>query len=187
MPEISTAIPTSFVRGDTVAWRVELADYPADDGWVLSYVLVKDGEHETVTASADGSAHLVEIAAATSALYAAGLYAWQAYVTKAAVRYTLGSGQLEVCINFADQTSGYDARTTNRKILEALEATLERRASKIQSSHSIDTPDGGRQISMLSHAELIAAIDRYRSLVRQEERVANSETGSRGRIHARFR
>lgn len=187
MSEIPTAIPASFVRGDTVTWRVSLDDYPADDGWALSYVLVKDGEQKTVTSSADGSAHLVEISAVTSATFGVGRFAWQAYVTKAPVRYTIGAGSLEVCRNFAEETSGYDTRSTNRRILDALEATLERRATKAQSSHSIDTPDGGRQISLLSHAELIAAIDKYRGLVADEDRLLNGQTGSRGRIHARFR
>lgn len=184
MPEIPSQEPQSIVQGDTVKWRISRDDYPATDGWVLSYALVKDGELKTVTASADGADHLVEITAATSATFTAGLFHWQAYVTKASERYTLAEGQLTVQPNFATKASGYDARSHYRKVLEALEAAFEGRASKTQLSTSVQTGgNGSRQISSMSHGELIAAIEKYRGLVRREERLPG---GNRGRLHARF-
>ncbi len=53
-----------------------LADYPASK-WTLTYYLRKDGATATATsfsATADGDTHLVTIAAATTAGYAAGVY-----------------------------------------------------------------------------------------------------------------
>ena len=51
-----------------------LADYPASK-WTLTYYLRKDGAAATsFSATADGDTHLVTIAAATTAGYAAGVY-----------------------------------------------------------------------------------------------------------------
>ena len=72
---IPSAVPSSVRAGDTVTWRRSLADYPASDGWTLSYVLLSPAAQITIAATADGSAHLVSVAPATSAAWAAATYA----------------------------------------------------------------------------------------------------------------
>jgi len=63
---VPTAVPASLRAGDTATWLRSLADYPASDGWVLSYVLVKTGAQIAITATASGADHLVEVDAATN-------------------------------------------------------------------------------------------------------------------------
>ncbi len=54
--------------------KKNISDYPASE-WTLTYYLRKDGATATsFSATADGDTHLVTVAAATTAGYAAGVY-----------------------------------------------------------------------------------------------------------------
>jgi hypothetical protein len=89
------------------------------------------GSAITFTATADGSGYTVTVLAATTAGWAAKDYAWSAYVTKAAERYTVDSGVVTVLPD-PGQATGIDRRSHARKVLDAIEAVLEGRASKDQ-------------------------------------------------------
>jgi len=73
MSDIPTTEPLSFRAGDTVKWKKSLGDYPATS-WTLKYFLVIQSDQKIITASADGTDHLVTITAAASAGYAVGRY-----------------------------------------------------------------------------------------------------------------
>jgi hypothetical protein len=185
MPTITLdATPKEITAGDAVAWRFYSANFPADDGWEVTFALVNAAGRILITAGADGQGHLVDIDAATTAAWAAGDYRWQSYATKGAERYTLDSGAVEILPNFAAQASGYDARPHIYKVRDALEAVIEDRATEAQSSMSI----GGRTISEFSHTELMEAQkENARRIMiheRKERRKRGQATGST--IKARF-
>ncbi|MGZ7215790.1 hypothetical protein ACXWOG_11370, partial [Streptococcus pyogenes] len=71
-------------------WMRLLPDYPASDGWQLSYRLINAHARIDIVASADGDAHRVVIPAATSAAYAAGEYTMVGQVTRSTDRHTIG-------------------------------------------------------------------------------------------------
>ena len=119
-----TSEPTTARAGDTWTWQRSFSDYPATD-WTLGYTLFKSGTRITFTASASGSDHLVTLAAATTAGYTAGRYDWVAAVTKGAERYQVDSGVVQILPNVATISAGYDGRSHARKMLDAIEATLE--------------------------------------------------------------
>jgi hypothetical protein len=120
----ATTEPTRVTAGDTIAWTKTLSDYPATAGWVLSYTLINSGSKIAITATASGDDHTVTVLAATSANYTAATYTWQAVVTKAAERYTVGTGQIVVAPNLAAATT-YDTRSSARKTLEAVNLAME--------------------------------------------------------------
>ena len=64
---IPTSEPESLVAGDTVTWQKTLSDYPASDGWVLSYRLINAAGNIDITSSASGDDHLVSVAATATA------------------------------------------------------------------------------------------------------------------------
>ncbi len=117
--------PSRFTAGDTIAWCRELADYPANAGWVLSYTFINATAKFTATAAGDGAFHTTTIPAATSANYTAGDYTWQAVVTKSATseRYTVGNGVTTVAPNLAAATT-LDTRSTAKKTLDAVNAAM---------------------------------------------------------------
>lgn len=174
MTEIPTREPETVVAGDTWRWkRTDLVtDYPASAGWALSYVLLNASAKITITASADGDEFRVDEAAADTASHAAGVYAWEASVTNGADRFRVGTGTLEVEADFAAATT-LDTRTHARKVLDAIEAVIERRASKDQQEYTVD----GRSLKRTPVGDLLVLRDRYKREVEREEQAERLAKG----------
>lgn len=182
--EIPATEPTQVNAGDTVQWtRQDLTDYLATDGWALSYVLINSTSKITINAASDGSAYAVTVAAATTAGWTAGLYSWQAYVTKTTERFKIDEGSMEVLPNFA-AASTYDSRSHAKTVLDAIEAVLESRATVDQESYSIM----GRSLKRTPMADLLKLRDRYAALYAAEKNAENAKNGRPGknRILARL-
>ena len=180
--------PSELVAGDRWAWkRDDLgADYPPAS-YALSYSarLESSGATEIeITASESGSDYIVEVVSATTAGYTAGVYHWQAYITRTAdsERITVDSGTFEVVANRDAATT--DPRSHVKKTLDAIEAVIEDRASKDQESYTIN----GRSLTRTSLEDLVNLRDIYKALYADEqrkERIANGQ-GHSGRVLARF-
>lgn len=124
-----TTEPLRHTAGDTLAFTKTLADYPADDAWVLSYTLINGTHKITFAATASGADHAVNVLASTTAGWTAGTYTWQSVVTKAAERYTIGQGSMVIAPDFAAAAT-FDARTSARKALDAVNLLMETYGAK---------------------------------------------------------
>jgi hypothetical protein len=154
----------NLIAGDTLTFRVSLPSYPAST-WTLAYRLVpSSGSAITFTAAADGDDHLVTVAAATTAAWASGEYAWAGYVTAGLERFTVSSGRTTIKPNPASMAVA-DTRTHARKVLDALKAVIEGRASKDQMAYTID----GRSLQRMPVADLLAFQAEYERKVAKEE------------------
>lgn len=170
--------PARLVVGDRWAWkRADLsADYPTAT-YSLKYSLRLAGTTASeieITAAETGGEYVVEVPSATTAAYTAGTYLWQAYIVRTAdsERVAVGSGVLEVENNADADTS--DPRSHARKVLDAIEAVIESRASKDQEEYSIN----GRSLKRTPMEDLMKLRNTYRAEVRAEDRRANGN-GSR--------
>lgn len=157
-------IPLCLRAGDTWEWTDSLGDYPATT-YTLKYSLYRYGESvKTITAAAVGTDHAVSVAVSYSSAYQPGEWKWTAYVETGSgptlERYTLEEGTISILPFIANATVANDYRTHAEKVLDAIEATLEGRASQAQASLSI----GGKAISYMRPDELI----RWRSIYRKE-------------------
>lgn len=160
-------IPTEITAGDSVAWKRFFSDYRADNGWSLVYALVllaSTSAQIKITAASDGADHLIEESATDTSSWTPGRYRYEAYVKKDAERIRVDFGDVEILPDFEAASNGYDARTPNEVILDALEATQAGRATEAESSIAI----GGRQISLLNPRELREEIEAFRGKVKQE-------------------
>ncbi len=186
MPTIDRE-PTSFTAGDTLAWTRSLSDYPASAGWVLAYRFINATAKFDITGTASGDDHAIAVAAAVSAAYPAGTYSWQAFVTKAAERYTVGTGVCVVEPNLAAvAAAGYDDRTPARKALDALNAGLETFGSNAHvQGYSIE----GREMKYRTFAEFMAARDRLVQEVAREDAAQRARAGLTGKnkLRVQFR
>lgn len=182
MADIPTLEPTTANAGDTWRWNRTLADYPASAGWALSYTLINAAAKITINAAASGDDHAVTVSAATTAGYAAGSYDWRARVSKAGEVYTVGEGRITVRNAFAGAT--FDARSHARKTLEAIEATIEGRASSATLEYEI----AGRRMKYIPAAELLKLRDKYRGEVAREDAATAVAAGlpDRRRVYVRF-
>jgi len=185
-----TQEPDVLVVGDRWVWRRPdlVADYPTAD-YALTYEFHEDsgggGSHKfTITATETTDDYIVEIASATTAAYATGDFHWYAFITRTSdsERIAIDDGYAKIELNFADTNA--DHRSHAKKVLDAIEAVLENRASQDQMSYSI----AGRSLSRMSIDDLMRFRDRYRAEYNRELkkwRIKNKQdTGNT--IKARF-
>ena len=183
---IPTTEPTELRAGDTWRWTRSLADYPASSGWTLKYRYKNAAGGFEIVATTSGDGFSVSVAAATTTGYAAGTYAWTAWVEGGtSEKYTVDGGVCTVKADYraAAATVALDDRTHARKVLDAIEAVIEGRAAKDQEEYEI----AGRRLKHTSIPVLLKLRQAYRAEVRQQlqaERLQNG-TGVGGRIQFR--
>lgn len=174
--------PATVTAGDRVRWRRDdLADtYDAESGWTLSYALNgPNGAAASATVTADGNGWLAVLDA--SALVA-GRWAWSLFASQAVFgRYTIDSGELDVRPDPAAPGAGYDPRSHARRVLDAINATIEGRASA--ADLKVTFADG-RSIERIPHSELLTMRKHYARLVAGEDRKAKGI--GPGRVLARL-
>lgn len=182
MADIPTTEPLELRAGDTWQWTRSLADYPASAGWSLAYVFINAAAKISISASASGDDHAVTVAAATTANYAAGNYDWIARASKSGQVFTVGAGRITILPSLAASTA--DLRTHARKVLEAIEAVLEGRASQDVLEYQI----AGRSLKRIPLADLLTLRDRYRAEVAREDAANRVALGlpDRRRVFVRF-
>jgi len=157
-----TSEPNELQLGDFWAWkRTDLStDYPTAS-YALSYEFnLVDGStaaNFTLTATESNDEYIIEVSNTTS--YTSGEYNWVAYITRSSdsARIKLSEGFTEIQENYATTTSS--VRSHAKKVLDAIEAVIENRATMDQSSMSI----AGRSLSRLTIDELLQFRDRYKA------------------------
>lgn len=166
--------PETVVAGDTVEFTISEPDYLPGDGWALSYHILNASEdlgQIDATDNGDGS-HLVTITAATTAAWEAGHYSYRGFVTKAGVRKTVREGSFDVEPNFATVDTA-EGRTFSKRMLDAIRALLEGKATKDQKSYQYRD----RALSRYDWDELERLEARFASRVRQEESALRRKKG----------
>ncbi len=182
MPEISTIEPSSINAGDTVRWLKTLTDYPASQGWVITYILINAASKITLTSTASGDSHLIQASATTSSQWTSGVYDYRAQAFKAGDVFTVGEGRITVQPSFSGNT--LDNRSQARKALEAVEAYLSNSTNLAASEYEIQ----GRKLKRYSLPELWAHRDRLRIEVGKEEQAGRMASGlpDNSRVYVRF-
>lgn len=155
------SIPSEISAGITLSLSLSLPEYPAPD-WSLSLVL-RGPQAIDLTASAEGEDHVLEAAAADTAEWAPGLYVWQLRAIDAPDVVLVEEGQSRILVDLAAQAADYDGRSHAERVLEAIEAVIEGRASIDQSSYSINN----RSLSRTPIGDLLKLRTRYRAEVAQ--------------------
>jgi len=156
-----TKEPTELQLGDFWAWkRTDLSVDYSTTAYSLSYEFnLVDGStasNFTLTATEANNEYIIETSSTTS--FTKGEYNWIAYITRSSdlVRVKIGEGYTEIQDNYA--TTSASVRSHSKKVLDAIEAVIENRATMDQSSMSI----AGRSLSRLTVDELMTFRDRYK-------------------------
>ena len=185
MAAVPTVEPLELTAGATWSWRREdlATDYPASAGWALSYALRNAAGRIDIAATADGDAQAISVAAATTASYLPGRYAWSAIVAKSGEKREVGRGVLVVLPDLT-VAMAVDGRSHARKVLDAIEAVIEARATKDQMNYTIE----GRSLGRTPLEDLTRFRIFYAAEVAREERAQKSLNGqgSTRRIMTRF-
>ena len=158
--------PKEITAGFTYEWQESFSQYPASTyGLTATFILNTYGNTRiTVTAVASGDSFTLTIPAATSANFTAGNYKLYLFVTLGAAKYLVGNQ--DVVIKANPLTATGDTRSHIQKVLDAIEAVLENRATQEYQSMSIN----GYSITQMSPQELL----KLRSYYKNELRKANN-------------
>jgi hypothetical protein len=155
-----------LIAGDTLDFMTTVPDYPATAGWTLTYRLAPRtaGTAISFPATALGSDYRVQVAAVTTAGWAAGEYSWAAYVSKAGNRFTVDAGTITIQPD-PGVVATSDTRSHARRVLAAIEAVIEGRATRDQEEYTI----GNRSLKRTPIRDLLTLRDRYKSEVNAED------------------
>jgi len=160
---MTTQVPKQLIAGDTWEWTSDYSEFPAPT-WVVTYYFENAAGTFNAIASASGSQHAVSVPATTTDDLKPGRYNWYARAVLGAVAKTVESGFLEVLADPA-AAGGKDRRSWARRTLEAVEATIETRATDGQLAMSV----GGRSLSRIPLSELFELQTQLQTKVRTEE------------------
>lgn len=193
--------PLEIIIGDSIEWIrrgvqavssvdagvEELTDIKASDGWTLKFVAVGKLGVVSITAAADtenADDFKFSATATLTGAYVAGDYKWQLVATKTTTRYTIAEGWVTVKDNIAGRTALYDNRSHAKKVLDAIEAVIEGRATKDQMSISIN----GKDIGFTSLTDLMKLRVSYKNEYEGEQATENIRVslGSGRKILTRF-
>jgi hypothetical protein len=169
-PLVPYGHPTAVRAGDTWTWRISFTDYPASEGWALSYAIVPTAnatQAPLVWSAAfvtdDDNEYTVTIPIATTDDFTAGGYRLTAFLTLAGARYSPYSQPLLVAANSAALTAG-QGLSHAETMLAAIEAVLESRASADVESYQIN----GRALNRTPIRDLKRLRTEYRTAVWKE-------------------
>lgn len=167
-----TVEPAEIRAGDTISWLITVADYPASSGWTLKYQFSNASAAFTLSSTASGADHAVNVTAETTDDYTAGTYQVLKYVEAGAgatlERVTLAEFSTKVLPFRAGSSVASDQRSHVKKTLDSLEALIEGRASRADEEYEIDTGGTRRRLKFLKPKELLEWRSHYNTLYKQE-------------------
>lgn len=172
--DIPTVEPAELVAGDTWKWKRSLSDYSAAAGWSLRYVFTSASAEQRFTfdSVADGADHLVSRATTDTDDIIPGIYQWAAFVRNGSERYQVATGTLNVRPNL-EGARPFDVRTHPQKVLDAIEAVLENRATKDQEEYEI----AGRRLKRTPIKDLLVLRDTYKAELANADETAKLAAG----------
>lgn len=168
------SVPTKFSKGESLSWEKSFSLYPATD-WTLIYYFRGAGTGFDAAATADGTNFLVTIAKTVTAAMTAGNYSFQAFVEKDDEKICVDAGDVIVTQGFAslETSETLDNRSQVKKILDAIDATIEGKASLDQLEYEI----GNRRLRRYAMDDLLKLRDTYAKLYAAEIRAEKARKG----------
>lgn len=176
----SIDFPSEAGAGLDFAATLDLPDYPAP-AWVASAVLRGPAAID-LTATCVNGLHSFDAAAVVTAGWAPGTYWFSLRVTDGTRVLSVGSGQLVVKPDLAQETGAYDGRSDNQIALDAIKAVLGKRATQDQQRYTINN----RELWRTPIADLLKLKAHYTVQVRRELARQRGDGGLGRAIPVRF-
>lgn len=158
---MSDLFPTEVHAGVNFSTRLEMPERPAP-AWTVTAFL-RGVQAIDIVSTPDGEGHELNASASVTATWLPGRYWWELRASDGADTLTIGRGDLAVLPDISAQAAGYDGRGHAQRVLDAIEAVIEGRATKDQQSYSINN----RQLALTPIKDLLMLRDRYRAELRQ--------------------
>lgn len=156
--------PSELHAGDSASWEREARAFPSAAGWSLKYVL--RGPVGLDVVAEGGEPYRFALSADETRQLTAGTYQWACFAERGtSERATLAAGTVRVRADL--QSVGLlDGRSHAERMLDLIEAALEKRIPKDQQSYEID----GMRLDRIPIERLEALRTRYRREVASAKR-----------------
>jgi hypothetical protein len=159
-----SAIPGEIGAGVTFRATVSLPVYPAPE-WSVDLILRGPGQIDLASA-ADGDNHAFHAAAAATKDWVPGHYRYELRASDGVDVVTVETGETRIAPDLAAIDQSHDGRDHVRKVLDAVEAVIENRATIDQQSYQINN----RSLQRTPLAELMKLRAKYRAELSQKKR-----------------
>lgn len=177
---ILTELPLNIRIGDTTLWTEADSVHPAPTWTVRYFFTNKDSHFTSVLSVANGADHDLVI---TTAELEEGEYDYVRKVTDGSETFTTEEGTVTVLPDLEADESGVDRRAYAVTALANIEAVLLGKASKDQTSYSLN----GRALSRYSPDELREWRGSLRAEVRDLDNKARIKRGGKSHSHVATR
>lgn len=157
--------------GDTFLLNFDLDDYPASEGWAITYNLRGPSQIDII-GSIDQGQYEIEALSATTANWTPGDYWAFITVNLAGQKKTIEAGQTKI-LPALSSLNNFDGRTHNQKVRDALKSLIEGKAEQDVDSYSI----AGRSLTKLNPKDLLQWYRYYVNECRKEENEAKRARG----------
>lgn len=165
-------LPEQIFAGATLEFSESISEYPASASCYVSYILINSANRIVITSTPDGTDHKFLVPSSSTASFVAGTYSYQKVVYSGTDVIVLRQGQATVTPLFAG-VSTHDNRTFAERMVEAIEAVLENRATMTQSSITYKN----RTLQNTPYTELIQALSIFKMQVQQEQNLLKLKNG----------
>lgn len=188
--DLPTSPPAEITIGTTLEWEKEFADFPADE-WTVTYYFRGAGPGFNAVGETNNGAHAFSVGADVTSDMLVGRYDYQAFATRDSEKHLVDEGisAAKASLEALDAEDTYDARSRNRKILDALQALMEGKATLDQQKYMIATGVPGfssqREVERIDLTALVAAIQYYARLVAGENRKRKRSAFETVQVHIR--
>lgn len=167
------AIPAEIGAGVTFRETVCLPVYPAPD-WSVTLIMRGPSQID-LAATGQEENHELHAQASTTKDWKPGHYRYELRASDGADVITVEAGEVRIAPDLSAQAEGYDGRDHVRRVLDAIEAVIENRATIDQQSYQINN----RSLQRTPLSELL----KLRNLYRAE--LAGKKAASKGRRFGR--
>ncbi len=178
---LQSDIPTELHAGVSLDLLIVRSAHPAPD-WSVALHLRGPAAID-IAATAEGSAHRMTATAAETAAWMPGRYWYQLRATDAGGETCLlEDGHLDILPDLLSAGAGFDGRSHAERVLDAIEAVIEGRATQDQQSYTINN----RSLSRTPLADLLLLRERYRAQVVQQRARERGRAGYGRQIRVVF-
>lgn len=161
-------------------FAVTLTAYPAPD-WSLE-ILLRGPQSINLISTADDTQHRFTAAATVTATWAAGDYWFSLRATQGTEVQLIDEGQITIRPDLAQIAGTYDGRSHVEKVLTAIEAVIEGRATIDQQSYQINN----RSLARTPIADLLLLRTKYRDELRRARMAAKGQSLLGRKVNVRF-
>lgn len=175
-----TQFPNSIQAGLSLRVIVTAPEFPASAWQARAYL--RGPSTINLVAAADGESHLFYQCFADTQDWVSGLYDYSVKVFNERDAFEIERGQVTVVVDRALISSTYDARNHEQRVLEAIEAVIEKRATKDQESYTIN----GRTLTRTPIEELLKLRSHYRAEIAQMKRGGRGKRLAGRQLKVRF-